>query len=129
MVETAMDAAAQLAEEGIELEVWDARFCKPVDAGAIAAAARRHTWIGTVEEHALQGGFGSAVTETLADLGVAMRVSRHGVPDRFIEHMSSREEQLQDCGLDCASLVEVWRELAQSRASEGISADQTSECR
>jgi 1-deoxy-D-xylulose-5-phosphate synthase len=129
MVETAMDAAARLAEEGIELEVWDARFCKPVDTGAIAAAARRHRWIGTVEEHALQGGFGSAVTEALADLGVAIRVSRHGVPDRFIEHMSSREEQLQDCGLDCASLVEAWREMAQRRASVGIPADQTSDCR
>lgn len=129
MVETAMDAAAKLAEEGIEIEVWDARFCKPVDTGAIAAAARRHDWIGTVEEHALQGGFGSAVTETLADLGLAMRVSRHGVPDRFIEHMSSREEQLEDCGLDCASLVDAWRELAKDRASAGISADQTSECR
>ena len=123
MVELAMDAAEMLADEGIQLEVWDARFCKPLDTGALAAAGRRHNWIATVEEHALAGGFGSAVTEALADLGLACRVSRHGVPDLFVDHMSSRDEQLAFCGLDAASLAKAWRELAAQSAPAGISAD------
>lgn len=123
MVEIALDAAEKLAEEGIQLEVWDARFCKPVDTGALAAAGRRHSWIATVEEHALAGGFGSAVTEALADLGLACRVSRHGVPDLFVDHMSSRDEQLAFCGLDADSLAKAWSELAVQPAPAGISAD------
>jgi 1-deoxy-D-xylulose-5-phosphate synthase len=40
----------------------------------------------TVEDHVLQGGFGSAVLEALSDLGIATPVVRIGWPDRFIEH-------------------------------------------
>jgi hypothetical protein len=35
---------------------------------------------------------------------------RHAVPDRFIEHMSSRDEQLAACGLDPVSLASAWAE-------------------
>ena len=90
--------------------MWDARFCRPLDTGALADASRRHPFIATVEEHALQGGFGSAVTEALADMGIVIPVSRHGVEDRFIQHASSREEQLQVCGLSSEELANQWRE-------------------
>ena len=40
----------------------------------------------TVEDHVLHGGFGSAVLETLSDLGIATPVVRIGWPDQFIEH-------------------------------------------
>lgn len=131
MVELAMEAAEKVAARGFELEVWDARFCKPLDLGAVAGAARRHRWIATVEEHALQGGFGSAVTEALADLGTPCRVSRHGVPDQFIEHMSSRDEQLVACGLDPDSLAQAWLDQIESAtaSSTGISADAGADCR
>ncbi|HEX9793840.1 MAG TPA: 1-deoxy-D-xylulose-5-phosphate synthase [Planctomycetota bacterium] len=109
MVETAMGAAAVLAEEGLELEVWDARFCKPLDRGALADAARRHAVVATVEDHALQGGFGSAVAEALADMDLRPCLSRHGIPDRFVEHASSRDEQLHLCGLSVAALTASWR--------------------
>ncbi|HJM39574.1 MAG TPA: 1-deoxy-D-xylulose-5-phosphate synthase [Planctomycetota bacterium] len=110
MVENALEAAEILSAEKIQLEVWDARFCRPLDTGALADASRRHPFIATVEEHALQGGFGSAVTEALADMGIVIPVSRHGVEDRFIQHASSREEQLQVCGLSSEELANQWRE-------------------
>lgn len=109
LVENALQAAELLARAGIELEVWDARYCRPLDQGALADIGRRHGWIATVEEHALQGGFGSAVGEALADLGLRPALSRHGVPDRFIEHASTREEQLEACGLAPEQLAEAWR--------------------
>ncbi|MCX8228664.1 MAG: 1-deoxy-D-xylulose-5-phosphate synthase [Planctomycetota bacterium] len=117
MVEHAMEVADRLSKEHqIELEVWDARFCSPMDQGALAGIARRQPWLATVEEHALAGGFGSAVCETLADLGAQIPVSRHGVPHRWIEHMSSREEQLELCGLSTDVLFSEWKNLA-SRSS------------
>ncbi len=111
MVENAMEAAEVLAaEHGIELEVWDARFSKPLDTGVIADLGRRFTWLATVEEHSEQGGFGSAVLETLADLNLQPQVHRCAVPDRFVEHMSTRDEQLELVGLSVPKLVEAWRE-------------------
>ncbi len=109
MVETALDAAQEMAQRyGIELEVWDARFAAPLDRGVIADLGRRHAWLASIEEHALAGGFGAAVAGELADLGLAPRLSRHAVPNRFIPHMSSRDEQLVQCGLDRDSLVRAW---------------------
>ncbi|TAH36316.1 MAG: 1-deoxy-D-xylulose-5-phosphate synthase [Planctomycetota bacterium] len=116
VVENAVQAAELLAQAGLELEVWDLRFCRPLDLGALAGVARRHAWIATVEEHALQGGFGSAVAEALADLGLRPRLSRHGVPDRFIEHASSREEQLEACGLAPEQLAAAWSAAIQDAA-------------
>lgn len=111
MVENALEAAEYLAaEHGIQLEVWDARFSKPLDTGVIADLGRRFPWLATVEEHSEQGGFGSAVLETLADLRLTPQVHRCAVPDRFIEHMSSREEQLELVGLSAPRLAAAWLE-------------------
>lgn len=113
MVEPVLTAAAALEERhGLSLEVWDARFCKPLDREAILDAAARFRWMAVVEEHALAGGFSSAVAELLLDGKVAdrCRLSRHGVADRFIPHMTSRDEQLVACGLDVESLVASWQD-------------------
>jgi 1-deoxy-D-xylulose-5-phosphate synthase len=109
LVENALLAAEALAGEGIELEVWDARFCKPLDQGAVADIGRRHQWVATVEDHQLAGGFGSAVAEMLADLGLRPVISRHGYDDRFVEHASTREEQLHLQGLSPEALAEHWK--------------------
>ena len=111
MVELALEAARILRERhDLYLEVWDARFCKPLDNAMLEAVSQRHGWIATVEEHALAGGFGSAVAEWLADHARAPRLRRHGVPDLFVAHMSSREEQLALFELDAAGLARVWAE-------------------
>jgi len=114
MVEQALAAADELAAEGVELEVWDARFCKPLDLGVIADLGRRHAWIATVEEHSLSGGFGSAVAEALADLDLPSppRLRRCGAPDRFIAHATTRGEQLAECGLSVDALADAWRQEA-----------------
>lgn len=125
MVEPAMEAARQLERQhGLRLEVWDARFCKPLDREAILEASRRFGWIATVEEHSLVGGFGSAVSELLADQSSSLpdgqvQHLRHGVPDRFIPHMTNREEQLVSCGLDVASLTDRWADSLSSHHKVG----------
>jgi 1-deoxy-D-xylulose-5-phosphate synthase len=82
----ALAAAELLAERGIEATVADARFAKPIDAGLAAQLAAEHELLVTVEEGVLAGGFGSAVWETLSDAGIAPRILRVGLPDRFVTH-------------------------------------------
>jgi len=85
-VEKALEATAILDEHGVSATVADARFAKPVDAGLAAQLAAEHELLVTVEEGVLAGGFGSAVWETLSDAGLAPRILRVGLPDRYVTH-------------------------------------------
>ena len=82
----AQEAADLLAEHGLRATVADARFAKPIDAGLVAQLQAEHDLLVTVEEGVLAGGFGSAVWETLSDSGIASRILRVGLPDRFVTH-------------------------------------------
>lgn len=88
MVYPSLQAADQLAGEGIEATVVNARFVKPLDAGLLLALARTKRLIVTVEDAYLAGGFGSAVMELLEENGLLdkARVVRMGVPDRIVTH-------------------------------------------
>jgi 1-deoxy-D-xylulose-5-phosphate synthase len=87
-----LEAAALLENDGIMATVINARFVKPLDRDLILSAARNCGKVVTVEENALQGGFGSAVLELLSDEKVTgIKVQRVGIPDRFIEHGSQTE--------------------------------------
>ena len=69
-------------------------------------------WVLTVEENALQTGFGSAVLEAVNDAGVhAVPIRRLGLPDRFVEH-GERGELLADLGLDAAGIAAACRALS-----------------
>ena len=88
MVQPSLKAAEQLANEGKEATVVNARFVKPLDAGLLLALARTKRLIITVEEAYLAGGFGSAVMELLEENGLQdkVRIVRMGVPDRLVTH-------------------------------------------
>jgi 1-deoxy-D-xylulose-5-phosphate synthase len=85
-VAKALEAADILAERGLSVTVADARFAKPIDAGLAAQLAAEHALLVTVEEGVLAGGFGSAVWERLSDAGLAPRILRVGLPDRYVTH-------------------------------------------
>ncbi len=86
-VAKALGAADLLTERGLDVTVADARFAKPLDAALLASLAAEHDLLVTVEEGQLAGGFGSAVWEELAgDGGVAPRILRVGLPDRYVAH-------------------------------------------
>ena len=88
MVHPSLQAAENLAKDGIEATVINARFVKPLDSGLLLALARTKRLIVTVEEAYLAGGFGSAVLELLEENGLQdkVRVVRMGVPDRIVTH-------------------------------------------
>jgi 1-deoxy-D-xylulose-5-phosphate synthase len=87
-VAKALEAADILAAHGVSVTVADVRFAKPIDAGLAAQLAAEHELLVTVEEGVLAGGFGSAVWETLSDAGIAPRILRVGLPDRYVTHGS-----------------------------------------
>jgi 1-deoxy-D-xylulose-5-phosphate synthase len=82
----ALGAAELLATHDLDVTVADARFAKPLDTGLLAQLAAEHDLVVTVEEGALMGGFGSAVWESLSEGGLAPRILRVGLPDRYVTH-------------------------------------------
>ncbi len=87
MVVQAELAARELAEEGIQVAVVNARWAKPLDEEMIVQLAKGTRRLITVEDHVIAGGFGSAVLELLEQQGLRdIDVRLIGVPDKFVEH-------------------------------------------
>jgi len=115
MVRPALAAAESLADEGIRLTVVNARFIKPLDRDLILDLARRTGTIITVEENALEGGFGTAVLELLEEEGLGgVRVRRLGYPDRYIEQGEQPELRAM-YGLDTQGITRSVREFLGER--------------
>ena len=97
--------------ERLDATLVNMRFVKPLDEELVCRLAATHECIITVEENAVAGGAGSAVSECLAGHGIEHEVHRIGIPDRFIEH-GSREDCLAMAGLDAAGLeraiAQIW---------------------
>ncbi|MCF7989816.1 MAG: 1-deoxy-D-xylulose-5-phosphate synthase [Thiohalocapsa sp.] len=91
--------AALEVGERLNLTVANMRFVKPLDELLILDLAERHQLLVTVEENAIAGGAGSAVTELLAAHGLAVRCVHLGLPDVCLEQ-AGHDEQLTACGLD-----------------------------
>ncbi len=122
IVAVAQAAAAALAEEGIAATVINARSIKPLDEALILGAARRTGRVITLEEHAVKGGFGSAVLELLAREGVLVPTRTLGVPDTMITH-APPATQAEWCGLTVGHTVVAARELL-GRAAPPVAADE-----
>lgn len=100
MVHPALKAAERLARDGVEVTVVNARFVKPLDRETLARDLAPGGRLVTVEEHALAGGFGSAVLEAVSDMGLdGVETLALGIPDRFIPH-GSQEVLRRSLGLD-----------------------------
>ena len=106
----ALEAAAELASEGISAAVLNARFVKPLDVRRVAALAARCGAVLTVEEAAGSGGFGGAVLEALAEAGLAIPTRCLAIPDRVVEHADPAAIRAE-LGLDAAGVARAAREL------------------
>ena len=106
----ALEAANVLADTGISATVINARFVKPLDIDLIAPLAEKIGKVITVEDHALAGGFGSAIIETLADQGILAHVRRLGIPDEFVEHGDIKILYNQ-CGYDEQGIIKAGQDL------------------
>jgi 1-deoxy-D-xylulose-5-phosphate synthase len=97
-----------------KVNVYDARFAKPVDIDLIRSLIERGIPIITVEDHSRTGGFGACVIEAANDAGLNTRnITRLGLPETWI-YQGGRGEQLEEAGLDPASIARVVREVLDS---------------
>ena len=101
-------------ETGFSIGVVNARFAKPLDIDLLKAQAATSKLIVTFEEHAVRGGFGSAVLEAVNELDGSCPVLPIGYPDQFVEHGSSVRELRTSVGLDRETLrVRIQKALGQ----------------
>ncbi|MEO5571108.1 MAG: 1-deoxy-D-xylulose-5-phosphate synthase [Bacteroidia bacterium] len=105
----AVDACNQLSKEGFFPAHYDLRFVKPLDADLLHEVFKNYKKIITVEDAAIQGGFGSAIAEFMIDHGYHSRIKRLGIPDRFIEH-GEPKELYRECEFDAAAIVNAVRQ-------------------
>ena len=114
LAESVLTASELLAEDGISVEVIDARFCKPIDGDMLARVLEPGRPVLTVEDHALQNGFGTAVAEYAVQHGLpTANLLRLGMPDRLISH-ATRKEQLTEIGLDPKGITASVRDAIKS---------------
>ncbi|MEO6708741.1 MAG: transketolase C-terminal domain-containing protein, partial [Planctomycetota bacterium] len=110
MVDQALEAAERLAGAGIHIGVVDARFAKPLDTELLTQHALQRRAVITVEEHQRAGGFGAAVLECVSRLPhVRASFKLLAIADRYFEHKTTREEQLEDAGLDAVAIERAVR--------------------
>ncbi len=92
MAETALEIARILEAKKIHATVINARFIKPLDENLLADLFGRIKRVVTIEDGALEGGFGSAVLEYIERSHLSgIKLKRFGIPDRFIEHGKKEE--------------------------------------
>jgi 1-deoxy-D-xylulose-5-phosphate synthase len=120
MVKPSLDAAEQLSAAGISAAVINARFVKPLDEELVIRMAKKTGRVVTVEEHALQGGFGSAVIECLETNRVGgVKTLRIGLPDKYIEH-GPQSILRQKYGLDAEGIVRSSRDFMEKTSLKAV---------
>jgi 1-deoxy-D-xylulose-5-phosphate synthase len=112
MVSHAMKAAEILSSQGIEAEVVNARFVKPLDTTMLDDVSKRIGTIVTVEDGQIEGGFGSAVAEYIAQHQPSTKLHLHGIADIFVDH-GTQEELHADLLLDAAGIAKTVAEILQ----------------
>ena len=94
-----VEASEKLVASGVYPAHYDMRFVKPLDEALLHEIFFNYKKILTVEDGCVQGGFGSAVLEFMADHGYTAEVKRLGIPDRVVEH-GEQIELHRECGFD-----------------------------
>jgi 1-deoxy-D-xylulose-5-phosphate synthase len=94
-----------------KVNVYDARFAKPVDHELIHSLMTRNIPIITVEDHSLTGGFGACVTDAALEMNLDARlITRMGLPETWI-YQDERGPQMAEAGIDAASIARAVREV------------------
>ena len=114
ILEEVWDAAELLKEQGIRAGIVNVASVKPFDAENVLELAERTKLLVTVEEHTVYGGLGGILSEIIAEAGIAKRVVRIGLADRFAESYGNLKAVRTANGLDaasiCARILEVCHE-------------------
>lgn len=113
------EAVKKLNATGVYPAHFDMRFVKPLDEALLHDIFSRFSRIVTVEDGCIQGGFGSAVLEFMADHGYNARVKRLGIPDMVVEH-GTQKELYKLCGYDTDAIQDAVIEMAAEKVKSGF---------
>ena len=102
----AVEVCENLEKKGIRIAHFDMRFVKPIDEKLLHEVFSKYKKVITVEDGCIQGGFGSAVLEFMADHNYSAEVKRLGIPDDIIEH-GEQLELHHECGFDPEHIEKV----------------------
>jgi 1-deoxy-D-xylulose-5-phosphate synthase len=107
----ALKAGKRLLDHGISATVVNCRFVKPLDVELVCALAEQIPRIITIEENVRQGGFGSAVLETVSENGITgVHMERIGIADVFVEH-GPQKVLRSEYGIDVPDIVAAAKRL------------------
>lgn len=106
----AVEACKNLDKQNIKIAHYDMRFAKPLDEQLLHDIFCTYKKIITVEDGCLQGGFGSAILEFMADNNYHAEIKRLGIPDQVIEH-GEQIQLYQECGFDVEGIEKAIMEL------------------
>lgn len=110
MIEYAEKAIDKLTIEGINVELINARFIKPLDTKMIDEICNKFENIITIEDGQKQGGFGSAVGEYLLEKQFKNNLFVMGIEDVFVTH-GTQEELHKMIGLDEEGIINKVKEI------------------
>ena len=108
----AVEVCERLEASNIEIGHYDMRFVKPLDERMLHEIFSIYKKIITVEDGCLQGGFGSAILEFMADHNYHAEVRRLGIPDRVVEHGEQYELQ-EESGFDVKGIERAVVEMLE----------------
>ncbi len=103
-------AIRELKNDGLNPAHYDMRFAKPLDEELLQEALSIYQKIITVEDGCIEGGFGTAVLEFMAQHGYKNDIRLLGIPDTIVEHGSPKELQ-RECGYDAQAIAEAVRQM------------------
>ena len=109
-------AIRELRKDGITPAHFDMRFAKPLDEELLHEALKGYSKIITVEDGTIVGGFGSAVTEFMAEHGYKNDLRMLGIPDRVVEHGTLKDLH-RECGYDEQGIANAVREMVKETST------------
>ncbi|MBS1950653.1 MAG: 1-deoxy-D-xylulose 5-phosphate synthase [Cytophagales bacterium] len=95
----AVEVCNRMEKQGVSIAHYDLRFVKPLDEVLLHEVFAKFKKIITLEDGCIQGGFGSAILEFMAECNYQADVKRLGIPDFVIEH-GEQIELHRECGID-----------------------------
>lgn len=119
-------AVKSLENKDISAAHFDMRFVKPIDKKLLTEVFKNFKIIVTIEDGVIQGGFGSAVLEFMAENNFSATVKLLGIPDKFIEH-GSPEDLYRECGIDVKGITNSVMELFEKSENRALLNKVTSE--
>lgn len=108
----AVKAAEELKTEGISVDVFDMIWLKPIDENILETVAENYSYVITVEDGALQGGFGSSVNDWMTSHNANPAIVNLGVKDMWVGHGTVK--QLHEiCGFDVKGIINTVKGISQ----------------